>query len=539
MEAFEQYCEDVISGRILTGIHVKNAVKRFKADLLRNDLDFRIEAVKTVSDFTSSLHHFTGLHDGKNFTLEPWEQFIIANLYGFYWKGTDKRRFRSAYIEVAKKNGKTALMAALGLYHLIADGEAAAEILLAANSKDQAKRCFDTVRGFSKKFDPFEKYLKRFRADIIFPSTNSFIKVLAADADKLDGYNPSFAVIDEYHSAPNSLTRDVIKSAFGSRKNPLLITITTAGFDKSLPCYDLRQVSTEIIAGIKKDDSSFAVIYSLDENDDWKDPKNWIKSNPNIDITIQSDFLEEQIVQAINNPSEEIGVLTKNLNLWCDSAITWIPDDYIVTATKKLKIEDFKGEDCYIGVDLSSVEDFTAVSYLFVRDEKYYFFTDFYLPEDAIKRSPNRELYKTWIRDKYLKITPGNVTDYVLITRDLLNIDKDYRIIKIYYDRYNATQWAIQCTEERLPLEPFGQSIGNFNGCTKEFRRLILKGMVVLDDNPIIRFCLRNAEIRRDANDNEKPMRTGEKKKIDGVISSLEALAAYIKESGFAGTGIF
>lgn len=538
-QIWEKYCHDVLEDKIPSGLNIHNSVNRFISDMEREEFDFKPEAVNQVIDFCSSLHHFTGEHDGSPFIPEPWEQFIIANLYGFFWKGTDKRRFQTAYIEVARKNGKTAFVAALGLYHLIADGEAAAEILLAANSKDQAKRCFDTVRSFSKGFDPNEKYLKRFRADILFPQTNSFIKVLAADADKIDGYNCSFGVIDEFHSAPDSRVRDVVRSSQGMRKNPLLVTITTAGFDKSLPCWELRTVASEIAAGIKVDDSFFSAIYSLDEDDDWMDPDNWIKSNPNLGITILKDYIGKQVTQAINSPADEVGVKTKNLNLWCDSAITWIPDEYVIKATRKLSREDFRGMDCFIGVDLSSNQDLTAVSYCFEKDENYYFFTDFYLPIDSLKTRPDKELYKDWINRKYMITTPGNVTDYDYITKDLLAADKLFNIIKIYYDQYNATQWAIQCTEERLFLEPFSQTIGNFNGCTKAFERLILKEHLFIDDNPIMRYCLRNVELRTDFNGNVKPNKNSEKKKIDGVIASLQALAAYMKFGKKTGFNIY
>jgi phage terminase large subunit-like protein len=539
MEIWDKYCNDVLTGKIPAGLNIINSINRYKKDLERKDLEFQPEAVKRVIDFTSSLHHFTGEHNGSPFLPEPWEQFIIANLYGFYWKGTDKRRFQTGYIEVARKNGKTAFVAALGLYHLIADGEAAAEILLAANSKDQAKRCFDTVRSFSKGFDPNEKYLKRFRADILFPQTNSFIKVLAADADKIDGYNCSFGVIDEFHSAPDSRVRDVIRSSQGMRKNPLLVTITTAGFDKALPCWELRTVASEIAAGIKEDDSFFSAIYSLDEDDDWMNPDTWIKSNPNLDLTISKDFIGQQVTQAINSPADEVGVKTKNLNIWCDSSVTWIPDQYVLKATRKLSKDEFKEMDCYVGVDLSSNQDLTAVSYCFEKNENFYFFTDFYLPLDSIKTRPDKELYKDWINRKYLTATPGNVTDYDYITKDLLEADKTFNIVKIYYDQYNATQWAIKCTDERLLLEPFSQTIGNFNSCTKAFERLILKEHLFIDDNPIMRFCLRNVELRMDFNGNVKPNKNSEKKKIDGVIAALQALAAYMKFANKTGYSIY
>jgi phage terminase large subunit-like protein len=386
------YIKDVESGAVRSCIHVKNAVRRFKADLKRTDLVFRKDKVKQVVDFIGHLKHFEGAYSGKNFKLLPWQYFIIANIYGFYWKGTNQRRFQTAYIEVARKNGKTALSAALGLYHLIADGEDGAQVLLAANSKEQSHICYDMTAEFCKGFYPRADYLRRFRADILFDKTNSMLKVLAADSDKMDGYNCSFGLIDEYHSAPNSKVRDVVRSSQAMRVNPLLLTITTAGFDKTLPCYDLRTVCTEVIAGLKEDDSMFSVIFSLDEGDDWADHKNWIKSNPNLGITVNESFIRKQVLQAKNNPSDEIGIKTKNLNIWCDTNQTWIPDDYIIKSTRDIAFNEFVGEEAYIGVDLSSTQDFTAVSYLFYREGKKYFILKYYLPAESLKTRADKEI---------------------------------------------------------------------------------------------------------------------------------------------------
>lgn len=540
IDVLNKYCQDVLSGVIPSGILLKAAVSRFLTDLQKaseNGWYYSESSVTKVIDFIATLKHFTGKHAGKPFILQPWQIFIVANLYGFYNKD-GSRRFQTAYLEMSRKQGKTALVAALSLYSLLADDEEAAEILLAANSKDQAKIAFNMVRAYAKGIDPEENKIKRFRSDIILRDSPAFIKTLAADSSKIDGYNCSVGIIDEYHSAPNSQVRDVIRSSQGMRVNPLLITITTAGFDKSLPCYELRTVCSEIISGIKKDDSFFGVIYSLDEGDDWRDPNVWIKSNPNLNVTVNYEFLEKQVQQAINSPSDEVGVKTKNLNMWCDSATTWIPDEYVIKATKKLDINDFKGEDCYVGVDLAANVDLTAVSYLFVKgtgeEAKYYFFTDYYIPTETLKvrnLHADKELYKQWANKGYLKTTSGNVTDYDYITRDILEVSEKTDIRKIFYDKYNANAWAIQCTEQGLPVEPFSQTIGNFNNCTKSFERLILGGRIVIDDNPITRYCIRNVELRRDFNGNVKPLKSSESKKIDGVISSLQALAAHIEES--------
>lgn len=414
-------------------------------------MEFKEDKVDRAILFISTLKHYTGKHSGKPFTLEGWQQFIIANIVGFYWKGTNTRRYTSSYIEVSRKQGKTALAAALCLYYLIADGEDGAEVLLAANSKEQAKIAFDMCSKFSKGLDSKGKYLTAYRADILFNLTNSKLKVLAADDSKLDGFNASFGLLDEYHAAKNSKVRDVIKSSMGMRMNPHLCTITTAGFDKTLPCYQLRTVAIEVLNGLKIDDEMFIAIYSLDADDDWRDEMNWVKCAPNLDITVTSKYIRGQVQQAINNPADEVGVKTKTLNLWCDSSNVWLPEDYIIKCSKEVDLNKFAGMDCYTGVDLAATSDLTAVAYLVVQDGTYYFKTHYYLPESALKDKADKELYKYWKQQGYLTVTSGNVTDYDYITADMLRYADVVNIQSVGYDKYNATQWAIDSTEQGLP----------------------------------------------------------------------------------------
>jgi len=523
------YVEKVKSGEILACKYVRQAIDRFEKDLQRDQFIFIPEAAERVIDFFSRLEHFAGKFEGKKFILTDWQKFVVYNLYGFYYKDTGRRRFRTAYLELARKQGKTALAAGLCLYHLVADNEGSPEVLLAANSREQANIAFDITRKFARRADPNEQFLKVRRNDILFDAADGLLKVLAADADKLDGYNCSFAFVDEYHSAPTPRVRDVLRSGQGLRTNPMLMTVTTAGFDKSLPCYELRTVCTEILSGTKVDDSVFTMIYTLDQGDDWHDKKTWVKSNPNLGVTVTEDWLQEQVNQAINNPSDEVGVLTKNLNIWCDSAETWIPDVYVLEATKEIDLSIYDKQQVYVGVDLATNYDLAAVSFLAEVDGMKYFYTRYYLPAESLLTRPDKELYKQWHRKKHLNITPGNVTDYNYITHDILkfNEEHDCFIVMIAYDPYNSTQWATRSTEEGLPLEKYSQTIGNFNKPTKEFERLILGGKMYIDDNPVNRFCLRNVELRRDWNGNIKPDKSQEKKKIDGVIAMLQALAMY------------
>lgn len=529
MKPYYKYVEDVIDGTVVAGTTIQLACKRFQDDLQREDIEFREDKVDRALQFIGTLKHYTGNHSGKPFILEGWQQFIIANIIGWYWKGTANRRFTSSYIEVSRKNGKTALAAALCLYYLIADGEDGAEVLLAANSKDQAKIAFDMCSKFTKGLDPKGKYLTAYRADILFDMTKSKLKVLAADDSKLDGFNASFGLLDEYHAAKNSKVRDVIKSSMGMRQNPHLCTITTAGFDKTLPCYQLRSVAIEVLNGLKQDDEMFIAIYGLDSTDDWRDEKNWIKSNPNLDITVTNKYIKGQVQQAINNPADEVGVKTKTLNIWCDTIDTWMPEDYIIKGSKAIDLSQFEGMNCYIGVDLAATSDLTAVSYLIVDGDTYYFKTQYYLPESALVEKSDKEMYKLWKQQGLLTITAGNVTDYDYITKDILKASEVVNIQAVGYDKYNATQWAISATEQGLPLEEYPQTLGNFNMPTRELERLLLSGRAVIDNNEITRFCFRNVVLKSDHNGNVKPNKGIAKKKIDGVIAIIQALGMFLR----------
>lgn len=528
MKGYYHYVEDVLNGKIVVGELIKLACQRFKDDLQREDIYFNESVVDKAINFIGTLKHFMGKSSGKHFKLENWQQFIIANIVGWYWKDGNTRRFTSSYIEVSRKNGKTALAAALCLYYLIADGEDGAEVDLAANSKEQAKIAFEFCSNFSRQLDPKGKYLKPYRDNVQFALNNSKLKVFAADDSKLDGFNASFGLIDEYHAAKNSKVRDVIKSSMGMRNNPHLCTITTAGFDKTLPCYKLRSTSIEILNKLKTDDSMFIAIYSLDDKDNWTDKDNWVKCTPNLNVTVTSKYIKEQVQSAINNPSEEVGVKTKTLNLWCDVADVWLPESYIVKASKDIHLEDFRDCECYIGVDLSATSDLTAVSYLIEKDNIYYFKTDYYLPESALVDKPDRETYKLWKQQGLITITAGNVTDYDYITNDIVAASNILNIQKIGYDKWNATQWAIHATEIGLPLEEYPQTMGNFNRPTKELERLILSGNTVIDNNEITRWCFRNVELKSDYNGNVKPNKGIKSKKIDGVIAIIQALGMYL-----------
>ena len=388
---------------------------------------------------------------------------------------------------------------------------------------------------FTKGLDPKQKYLIPYRADILFNMTKSKLKVLAADDSKLDGFNASFGLLDEYHAAKNSKVRDVIKSSMGMRENPHLCTITTAGFDKTLPCYQLRSYCIDVLKGVKTDESMYVIIYTLDADDDWTEESVWKKAIPNLGITTKIDTLRDVVNRARQNPSDEVDCKTKQFDLWCDSSSVWIPEYVIRNSLRRVDMSEFIGKNnylVYIGFDLSSVSDLTALSFLFIDPDKeeYVFKNFYYLPKTALDGKYNSELYKYWSSRGYLIITDSPTTDYNYIKNQILYWYDKLEILGIFYDSWNSTQLCNELINEGLPMKAFSQSIGHFSRGTKEYERLMLSGKVVIDDNPINRFCHDNVELRIDSNGNCKPMGDHEKKKIDGVIAQLTSLGGYLDE---------
>ena len=441
----------------------------------------------------------------------------------------------------------TATAAAIGILCAIADNEPGAEIDLVANSRHQAKIAFTQSSNFCESVDKNKKIFKRYRDTINIPKTKSIIQVLSSDAMGNDGYNASCFILDEFHAARSWDLYNVLKSSQGSRSQPLSIIITSAGFLlNGYPCYEHRQTCIDILKGNKVDDTQFSAIYELDEEDDWLDEDNWIKCAPSLGQTVQIDYLRDQVQSVKNNPSLETGVKTKNFNIFCQSKNVWIPEKYLKDVWHKVDVDNFIDEDCYMGVDLSSVSDITASAIMFppnperaIYPDKYVFKPYVYLPVDNLAENTNEELYRLWYRQGFLDCTPGNVVDYDQILKDQIEIYNKTYLHNVAYDEWNASSWASDAYAEGLPIKGYSQTVGNFNKPTKMFEMLIRSGKVIIDYNPLVRWCFNNVEIKMDVNGNCKPMKGGSSnrkadrngtntKKIDPIIAMLEALGGYL-----------
>ena len=530
---YKKYAEDVLSGKIVAGQYIKLACKRYLSFFERDDIYFDAKAVDKVVNFISKLKHFTGSHNNKPFILSDWQYWIICAIFGFKRKDNKTRVTRTAFVEVARKNGKSSLLAAISLYCLIADGEANAQVIFAANSAKQASLCFNMASTFLSGLDPKGKLFRRYRDRIKFDYTKSEIIVTAADASKLDGLNASAFVEDELEEAPNADLWNVLETSQGMRTQPLAIAICTSGFDLSSFCYNMRLSNIEILNEKSVDDSMFSAIYELDEGDNVEDENVWAKANPNIDVTVKSEYLRQQLLKAKNNPALQTSVYTKLFNFWLSSSESWIPMEYIFKAQKKWEYSDF--EDCYayVGVDLGSTSDLTVISVLINQEDKFYFRNYYFVPEETLRTNPNKDKYRLWKKQGFLYTTPGNVTDYDYIAEVIRKINEEIPIVQISYDSWNATQFVINLTNLGYNMIPYSQAIGSISRPTKELQRLILSGKIELYKNDVDAFCFQNVRIKRDVNDNERISKESWNLKVDGCVAMTMALGGYLQTNNF------
>ncbi len=538
---YQIYPNKVLSGEIPACQYIKQACRRYLSWFDRDDIYFDPEAADRPVNFIQKLKQYQGKWAGQYLILEEWQKFFLYGIYGWKYKGTNKRVVRHARLEISRKNGKSTLIAGLALYHLIAEGKGASEVDIVALTRQQSKILFDMCSAISKRMDPGSKHIHQTINRVKYPKYDSFIQVLASESAAIDGYSSSVAVMDEGHNQKDSKLFDVLLSSQAARENPLSILITSAGYLLNGFYYtDVRPNVINMLNGVVEQDSLFGLIYTLDEDDSIEDESVWIKANPNLGVSVSVDYLRDRISMIKSQPSSRVDVETKNFDLWKQSSEVWIPDSYIMNSFENVDLSKLKGEECFGGIDLASVSDLTAVSIMFPPNEnrdyypdKFIFKSYCFLPEESIENSPNRELYKKAINVKHLLKTPGNCTDYEYILKLLLDINENTPINDIAYDSWNSTQFCISATDSGLPMTPFSQSIGNFNKCTREFERLILSDKVIIDANVMTRFCFQNATLKTDFNENAKPVKPSKDQKIDLVIAMLQSLGILLTQEHY------
>jgi phage terminase large subunit-like protein len=498
-------------------------------------LSFNEKVASAAVRFYSFLTHNKGRWAGQPLTLEPWQQFIIASLFG--WKRADgTRRFRESYTEVARKNGKSTLGSGVGLQLLVADGEAGAEIYTAATKKEQARIVFTDAQNMARKSTALSRSIKVQQHSIFAPATLSKMVPMSADAKTEDGLNPHGIIIDEYHAHPNDELYGVLKSATGARSQPLLSIITTAGFNRLGPCAQLRKACVGLLEGQYQDDAYFTIIFALDKDEDeWGDETTWQKANPNLGVSVGLDYLREQYRAAERTPSLQVNFKTKHLNLWTDASEVWLPHELWMQGAQGTPLGELVGRKCFGGLDLASVRDITAQVFLFPKEGGAFDVLPFFwVPEDTIDERTKKDgvPYRQWVDEGYILATPGNVTDYNFIKAQVLEFCETYQVQMIEFDRYNSSQLVIDLTEEGVPMQPFGQGFLSMSAPTKELEKLVLEGKIHHYGNPVLAWMCGNVEIKRDPASNIKIDKGKSKEKVDGMVGLAMALGGYMTGEG-------
>lgn len=412
---------------------------------------------------------------------------------------------------------------------LFADGESRSEVYSAATVKDQAKICFSDAAEIVKATD-LKKYLSVFRNSITYEAKGGMLKPLSSDYGTHDGLNPSCGIIDEFHAHKDSGMFDVIKSAFGARRQPLMFIITTAGFNKAGACFAYRDNVIKVLQGVNRDDSLFGIVYTLDDKEEWDNPKMWIKANPNLGVSLSVDYLASQVMDVKNRPEAVRNVMTKNVNLWVDAELTWILDEAWMKCVGTTDPADLKGCDCWGGLDLSNVGDITAFVLLFHENDKFQFLPHFWIPEEKMLETIKKENinYDRWVAERYVTVTQGNVVDYDFVKADILRITADYNLKSTAYDRWNASQTIIDLQNEGMAFSPFGQGFGSMSAPTKQFEAQVLTGEVEHFGNPVLRWMLASTVVQTDPAGNLKPDKRKSIQKIDGIVASIMALGEWM-----------
>ena len=535
-----KYCEDILTGKVIACKDVILACKRFKSWFNKSDRYFDYEDVDKRIKVVSKMKHFRGKVNGKPFILLPYQQFIFAGIFGFKYNDTGFRVIQNVLIFCARKNAKTSLASAICLTQLLLDDNNGQEIDFIASSGAQARIGFEMTKYYAESLDPKGILFTRYRDSIKMPSTKSEIDVRNSDAMTLDGLNSSTFIADEAHSYKTPDLWHVLKSSQGFQTQPLSICITTAGYLlDGYFLYEWVKTCRDILRGEKEDETQFSLLYSLDEGDEWDDESKWIKANPGLYDIVSIDYLRNECRNAKNMTSMEYGFRTKLMNQFCQSSDTWIPNQYIKNCMQPVDDEIFKDNYNYCGVDLSAVGDLTCWTVMLPPDEsrekwkdKFIFKTFIYVPASTYDESVNKQLYKSWVNKKQVILTEGNCVDYDKILKDQVDFMDISTYATVAYDSWNATQWAINATNAGLPLEPYSQSLGNFNKPTKFLEILIRTGRCIIDENICVLWAFNNVKLKIDYNDNCKPDKPTDEAKIDPVISMCMALGGYLAQGG-------
>lgn len=531
----KEYMSGVLDGSVPACSFVKQAVQRQLNDLRRwgaegGDYYFDEKEASRPCWFIENLTHTKGELAGRAIHLEPWQCFLLTTLFG--WKAkAGNRRFRSAYVEVSRGNGKSTLLSGIGLFCLCADHEPGAEVYSFATTREQAKIVFGDAQTMARGNRALqEAYGLEVTAHALYvPATNSTFQAKSAEGSTLDGLNTHLAIIDELHAHKKRDVFDVVETSLGKRRNSLMVSITTAGVDRAGICYEQRTLVTKILSGSLQDESYFGIIYTLDPDDDWKSDEALAKANPNWGVSVRPEVIRALQAKAIATPSAENNFKTKHLDVWCNADVGWMDmKAWDACADESLDESDFDGEPCWLGLDLASTSDMTAKVKIFQKkidgSSHYYLFEDYWLPRTAIERGVNSQ-YQGWEYLGYLHVCEGPVTDFAEIRDSILEDCGRYSVQSVAYDPFQAVQLSKELSDDGVPMVLCKQTVANLSDPMKQFQALVLDHRLHFNGDPVLTWMVSNVVCHVDVKENIYPRKDAPENKIDGVVAGIMALS--------------
>ncbi|MCF3128462.1 terminase large subunit [Acinetobacter soli] len=541
LEIMHQYCKDVQTGVRIAGKFEKLAVKRFLNDLKRQEEDANFqyslneERINHVCSFIENLHHWKGALARKHFILEPWQVFVVGNIFG--WEDEDGiRRFTDAYVEISKKNGKSTLAAAIGLYMLSGDGEPGAEVYAAAANYDQAKIVWQDAKQMVL-LNPelraeFGIETTQYEIRSTTGNDNSIFRPIATDKEgSKDGKNVHCAILDEIHAHKDSETYDIMADGVIARREPIVLGITTAGSNKIGVCWRERCKVIDILYGKDNLERYFGIIFTIDKGDDWRNPEVWPKANPSMGIAFDINYLQDKY-KKIKTAAEESRFRQKSLNEWVQGADSWIAStEWEMLADPIITEEQFKGCIGFGGGDLASKLDLAGFvkwhPKLIDGRVHWYIFARQYINEHVVNQrrqtdgQKRPDEYLDWVESGHLIETPGNVTSFNQINEDIVESHNQAPFYEFGFDPFNASQFAedlilhgIDAVEVRQQVNPL--SIG-----MRWMEELIRDGRLHHDGNPVLQWCICNIEVKEDNNNNIFPRKPDKARKIDAGVAAI------------------
>ncbi|MCP5012294.1 MAG: terminase large subunit [Aestuariibacter sp.] len=521
------YAYDVVNEHKPACMRETQSCQRFIDDLQYLDgFFYDVAKAEKAVDFIEKLPHTKGRWAAKkqNLDLEGWQKFIICNLFG-WTDDAGLRRYRKAYLKVPRKNGKSALVAGIGHYMFTKDGEFGAEVYCGATTEKQAWEVFGPARLMAKRTPDYtEHYGIEVNAKNmnVMENGSKFEPLIGKPGD---GSSPSCAIADEFHEHDTDDFVSTMETGMGAREQPLLLAITTAGSNIAGPCFDMETECGKLLDGVFEDERLFALIYGIDDGDDWTLPETLIKANPNFDVSVSGEFLLAQQREAVRNSLKQSAFRRKHLNEWMGAHVTWANMDKLKScADESLNADDFKGDDCILPVDLASRIDITATPKLFTRviegKTHYYAFNKFYIPEETALNSANAH-YQKWISDSWMVATDGNEIDFNEIQADIKADMDAFGAKEITYDPWRATQLAQGLQSDGATIIEFRNTVANMSPAMYELEAAINSGRFHYDGNPVLTWMFSNVIARIDAKDNIYPRKQKPENKIDGVVALI------------------